>query len=144
MNPSATQRRLLMAAARQAAQAAYAPYSKFRVGAALLAGSGRIYSGCNVENASYGLTNCAERTAVFKAVAAGERKIVAIAVHTPTRRPTPPCGACRQVLNEFGPGAAVFCTGRAGRPLETTVDQLLPSAFGPASLAARTKAGGKR
>ena len=142
VNPTASQRRRLIAAARQAAKAAYAPYSKFRVGAAVLAGSGRIYAGCNVENASYGLSNCAEHTAVFKAVAEGERRFVAVAVHTPTGLPTPPCGACRQVLNEFGPKAAVICTCRAGRPLETTVDQLLPSAFGPNSLA--RPAGGSR
>ncbi|MDB6126340.1 MAG: cytidine deaminase, partial [Verrucomicrobia bacterium] len=97
--------RKLERAARAAAKGSYSPYSKFRVGAALLAGSGKIYTGANVENASYGLCNCAERTALFTAVAAGERHVEAVAVYTPTTTPTPPCGACRQVLNEFGPSA---------------------------------------
>jgi cytidine deaminase len=117
-----------------AAKASYSPYSKFPVGAAVLMGSGKVYTGCNVENASYGLCNCAERTAVFSAVAAGERKLVAVAVYTPTAQATPPCGACRQVLNEFGPGAVVISSCQGGPRLESTVDQLLPSAFGPASL----------
>src|SRR4051812_37746998 len=94
--------RRLETAARNAAKVSYAPYSKFRVGTALLAGSGKIYVGCNVENASSGLCNCAERTAVFTAAAAGERKIKAVVVYTPTANPTMPCGACRQVINEFG------------------------------------------
>lgn len=127
-------RRRLLAAAKAAAKQAYAPYSKFRVGAAVLTSSGRIYAGCNVENASYGLSNCAERTAIFSAVAAGERKIVAVAVHTPTRRPAPPCGACRQVIHEFGPRAVILCTCRSGERCETTLDRLLPGAFGPKNL----------
>jgi cytidine deaminase len=125
----------LTRAARAAARQAYAPYSKFRVGAAVLAGSGRIYTGANVENASYGLSNCAERTAIFAAVAAGERRLVAVAVHTPTGKPTPPCGACRQVINEFGPRAAIVCTCASRARLATTLDQLLPAAFGPGHLA---------
>src|ERR1043165_9617774 len=88
--------------ARMAARASYSPYSKFRVGTAVLAGSGKIYIGCNVENASDGLCNCAERTAIFSAAAAGERKLKAVVVFTPTPTPTIPCGACRQVINEFG------------------------------------------
>ena len=131
--PSPARRRLL-AAAKAAAKQAYAPYSRFRVGAAVLAASGKIYAGANVENASYGLSNCAERTAVFAAVAAGERKIVAVAVYTPTRKPTAPCGACRQVIREFGPRAAVLCTCRSRERIETTLDRLLPAAFGPQSL----------
>src|SRR4051794_18230299 len=95
-------------AARAAVKSCYAPYSKFRVGAAVLGGSGKIYAGCNVENASYGLCNCAERTAIFTAVAAGERAIRAVAVFTPTPGLTMPCGACRQVINEFGPEAQVI------------------------------------
>jgi len=134
MSLAPAQRRRLIAAARRAARAAYAPYSKFRVGAAVLARSGKIYAGGNVENASYGLSNCAERTAVFRAVADGERAIVAVAVYTPTRRPTPPCGACRQIINEFGPRAVILCTCDSRERLETTLDQLLPGAFGPASL----------
>jgi cytidine deaminase len=136
MNLSSARRRRLLNAARRAAKAAYAPYSKFRVGAAVTGASGAIYTGCNVENASYGLTCCAERMAIFRAVAAGEREIVAIAIHTPTRSPTPPCGACRQVINEFGPRAAIICTCDARARIEATLDQLLPSAFGPKNLAA--------
>jgi cytidine deaminase len=134
MKMTPAQRRRLLAAARRAARAAYAPYSKFRVGAAILAGSGKVFTGGNVENASYGLTCCAERTAIFQAVAAGEREIVAVAVHTPTTSPTPPCGACRQVINEFGPRAAILCTCSARARIETTLDRLLPSAFGPKNL----------
>jgi cytidine deaminase len=130
MSLAPAQRRRLVAAARRAAQAAYAPYSKFRVGAAVLAGSGKIFTGANVENVSYGLSNCAERTAVFQAVAAGERKIVAVAVYTPTHKPTLPCGACRQVIHEFGPKAVILCACRSRERLETTLDRLLPGAFG--------------
>lgn len=133
-NLPSSQRRRLLTAARAAAKAAYAPYSRFRVGAAVLAGSGEIYAGANVENASYGLSNCAERTAVFSAVAAGERKIVAVAVYTPTRQPTTPCGACRQVINEFGPHATIVCACRSRERIETTLDRLLPAAFGPKNL----------
>ena len=130
MSLASAQRRRLIAAARSAAQAAYAPYSKFRVGAAVLAGSGKIFTGANIENASYGLSNCAERTAVFMAVAAGERKIVAVAVYTPTRKPTLPCGACRQVIHEFGPKAVILCACNSRERIETTLVRLLPGAFG--------------
>lgn len=126
--------RRLEKAARAAAKAAHAPYSQFRVGAAVLAGSGKIYSGCNVENASFGLSNCAERTAIFSAVAAGERKIRCVAVYTPTLHATPPCGACRQVINEFGPQARVIAVCRSGERIDTTLDALLPGAFGPGNL----------
>ena len=126
--------RRLTAAARRAAQSSYAPYSKFRVGAAVLTASGKILAGCNVENASFGLTNCAERTAVFKAVSDGHRKLLAVAVYTPTRVPTAPCGACRQVLHEFGPTAAVLCVCDSPERIETTLDQLLPESFGPENL----------
>src|SRR3954471_20685817 len=95
----------LAAAARAASEQAYCPYSNFRVGAAVLTEDGAVFSGCNIENASYGLTICAERTAVFHAAAKGHRAIVAVAVYTPTTFPTAPCGACRQVINEFGPDA---------------------------------------
>jgi cytidine deaminase len=126
--------RPLERAARRAARHAYAPYSEFRVGAAVLAASGKVYAGCNVENASYGLSNCAERTAVFNAIAAGERKVCAVVVYTPTPAPTAPCGACRQVIYEFGPTARIVsvCDG-AGR-IDTTTAGLLPDAFGPADL----------
>jgi len=133
--PTPAQLRRLEKSARAAARAAYAPYSRFPVGAAVLAGSGRIYSGCNVENASYGLCNCAERTAIFAAVAAGERKIRAVAVFTPTPAPTAPCGACRQVIHEFGPGVPVVSVCATSRRLESDAAALLPLAFGPDDLA---------
>jgi cytidine deaminase len=120
--------------ARRAAKTSYSPYSKFAVGAAVLAGSGKIYTGCNVENASYGLCNCAERTAVFSAAAAGERKIKCVVVYTPTTSATPPCGACRQVINEFGPQARVVSICDSDDRIETTLDALLPAAFGPGNL----------
>src|SRR5881398_1853491 len=126
--------RRLEKAARAAAKASYSPYSKFRVGTAVLAGSGKIYSGCNVENASYGMCNCAERTAIFTAAAAGERKIEAVVVYTPTPTPTTPCGACRQVINEFGPHAIVISTCNSAKRIETTLPALLGEAFGPRNL----------
>lgn len=126
--------RRLEKAARSAARASYSPYSKFRVGTAVLAGSGRIYTGCNVENASYGLCNCAERTAIFSAAAAGERKLRAVVVYTPTPTPTMPCGACRQVINEFGPRAAVIGICNSARRIDTTLPALLTEAFGPENL----------
>src|SRR5215510_11209149 len=100
--------------ARQAMKNAYAPYSDFRVGAALLTSTGKIYSGCNVENGSYGLTVCAERTAIFKAISEGHRRFTAIAITTATGEHVPPCGACRQVMVEFGRKAKVILTGRNG------------------------------
>ena len=127
--------RRLEKAARAAAKNSYSPYSRFPVGAAILAGSGKIYTGCNVENASYGLCSCAERTAIFTAAAAGERIFQAVAVYTPTATATSPCGACRQVINEFGPTAVVISICDSADRIETTLDRLLPHAFGPASLA---------
>jgi cytidine deaminase len=120
--------------AKAASEQAYCPYSKFRVGAALAARSGAVFAGCNVENASYGLTICAERNAVFQMVAAGETAFDAIVIYTPTATPTAPCGACRQVLNEFNPDATVvsFCDGPDA--IHSTVRDLLPGAFGPANL----------
>ena len=132
-------RRKLEKAARTAAKASYSPYSKFRVGAAVLTGSGTIYSGTNVENASYGLCNCAERTAIFTAVAAGERSVKAVAVYTPTKEATSPCGACRQVINEFGPTALVISVCNSSQRSETTLDRLLPAAFGRSELKPRRK-----
>ena len=127
-------RRRLEQAARAAAKASYSPYSKFRVGAAVLAGSGKIYAGTNVENASYGLANCAERSAIFTAASQGERKICCVVVFTPTAEPTMPCGACRQVINEFGPGATIVSVCHSAKRVETTLDSLLPAAFGPKNL----------
>lgn len=135
--PNPAQLRKLKSAAKAAAGRAYAPYSRFTVGAAILTSSGNIYSGCNVENASYGLTNCAERTAIFSAVAAGERrlKLSCVVVYTPTKSATAPCGACRQVIYEFGPKARVIsiCDGR--QEVDVSINTLLPGAFGPADLA---------
>jgi cytidine deaminase len=121
--------------ARATASRAYAPYSRFAVGAAVLADSGEIYSGANVENASFGLSICAERNAIFQAVARGARKIVALAVYTATPLPTTPCGACRQVLAEFGSDALVICcTDDASVERRDSLAALLPAAFGPGSL----------
>lgn len=121
---------VLLQAAAKAAKQAYAPYSGFSVGAAVQTASGNIFSGCNVENASYGLTMCAERVAVFKAVSEGERTIVAIALCS--EGAAYPCGACRQVLSEFGPDMEVIIGDGSGQFSEQmTLKDLLPKAFGP-------------
>jgi cytidine deaminase len=127
--------RRLEKSAKAAAAKAYAPYSEFRVGSAVLGRTGKVYAGCNVENASYGLCNCAERSAIFAAITAGERTIRAVAVYTPTPLPTAPCGACRQVINEFGPDALVICICDGRSRIETKLSALLPAAFGPGDLA---------
>jgi cytidine deaminase len=124
----------LSAAAKAASEKAYAPYSNFHVGAAILTDTGTIYTGCNVENASYGLTSCAERNAVFTMIHAGEQRIVAVAVYTPTATPTAPCGACRQVINEFGTQAHFYSTCSSEEKLSTTLPELLPHSFGPDNL----------
>lgn len=124
----------LEAAAWQVRERAYAPYSKFLVGAALMVDDGRIFSGCNVENASYGLTICAERSAVAQAVAAGVRRFTRIVVATDIEPPAAPCGACRQVLREFGPELIVESIGPHSRK-QWRIWELLPEAFGPESLA---------
>jgi cytidine deaminase len=124
----------LVAAALSSRIQAYAPYSKFLVGAALLSEDGRIFTGCNVENASYGLTICAERNAVFAAVAAGCRTFTHIVIATDTPQPTPPCGACRQVLFEFSPNLIIGLATPAGLKSRYTLGELLPGAFGPKSL----------
>ncbi len=116
--------------AREAAEHSYSPYSRFKVGAAVMTEDGSIFSGCNVENASFGLTLCAERNAIGQAVAAGQRQIVAMAIYTPTNEPTAPCGACRQVIREFGPGARVICICDSVQRLTATLDRLLPEGFG--------------
>jgi cytidine deaminase len=118
----------LLNAAKAASANAYCPYSHFIVGAAVQCADGRVFAGCNVENASYGLSICAERNAIFHAVAAGARNIVAIAVYTPTPAHTTPCGACRQVLLEFAANAEVRC-GCEGSTGRFTVLELLPHAF---------------
>jgi cytidine deaminase len=118
----------LFLTAREAAEAAYVPYSHFRVGAALLADDGTVYSGCNVENRSFGLTICAERNALFQGVAKGRRAFVALAIVTPdSKEPVGPCGACRQVLSEFMKGDAPVRFGNGGpRWIDTTMADLLP------------------
>jgi len=108
---------------------AYAPYSRFRVGAALLTKSGRVFTGCNVENASYGLSNCAERTAVFKAVSEGHHDFAAIAIVGDTSNFLSPCGACRQVLAEFGREVKVIMANSQGKYMVQTVEELLPGLF---------------
>ncbi len=122
----------LVRAACEARLRSYSPYSRFRVGAALLGRSGKVYTGTNVENASFGLSICAERAAVFRAVAEGEREFEAIAVCADGLVPTPPCGACRQVLLEFGPDMVLLMAGDKG-PDGTvkryTVSELVPEAF---------------
>jgi len=124
-------RRLLQAAA-GALDHAYAPYSNYRVGAAILTDQGDVVAGCNVENASYGLTTCAERTAVFSAVRDGCRRIRAVAVVTPGESPAYPCGACRQVLSEFCASDCPVLVARDGdldHPEQTTLGELLPKSF---------------
>ena len=118
----------LFAQARRAADFAYAPYSNFRVGAALLAEDGTVFCGCNVENRSFGLTICAERNAVLQGVAKGRQKFIALAISTPdSEAPVGPCGACRQVLSEFmGPQAPVCFGGSSGEQINTTMGALLP------------------
>ncbi len=121
-------REVLLREAEQVRERAHAPYSGFRVGAALLTERGNVFAGCNVENASYGLTVCAERSAVLAAVAAGETRFEMIAVVTEGVEPVAPCGACRQVLAEFAPGLRVV--SRAGDQIEEwTLDSLLPAPF---------------
>ncbi len=118
----------LIRSARSVMKQAYAPYSKFRVGAAIETKSGNIYTGCNVENASYGLTLCAERNAIGAAIAAGESDFVRVAIVTSGRKLTSPCGACRQVLREFGPRLEVLLAG--GKQVKRlSLEKLLPNAF---------------
>lgn len=119
-----------MQSARRALKNAYAPYSNFRVGAALLFSNGKVFSGCNVENASYGMTNCAERTAIFSAVAqlGPNIEIRAVAVVNDQEVPCSPCGACRQVIYEFGPNAIIFFQGASG-PKQAHITELLPEGF---------------
>ncbi|MEO0092049.1 MAG: cytidine deaminase [candidate division WOR-3 bacterium] len=119
----------LINAAKQAAKNAYTPYSKFKVGSALLTNSGKIFTGANVENASYGLTVCAERVAVFKAVSEGQKKFKAIAIYTNTKDYTFPCGACLQVLYEFSPKIQVLITNKSKKSKVFSLSQLLPYPF---------------
>lgn len=119
----------LIAAARAARENAHAPYSNFRVGAAVQAKSGRVFTGCNVENASYGLTCCAERVAIFKAISEGERGFDVIAVVTDTEKLTPPCGACRQIIWEFCGDVEVVMANLKGKVERERAGKLLPRPF---------------
>lgn len=129
----------LLEAARAAREQSYAPYSRFRVGAAILTSDGTVIPGCNVENVSYGLTVCAERVAVTNAVARGYRDFVAIAIAAGTPTATPPCGMCRQVLFEFAPELTIVlppAEGSGDAPEQTSLRAFLPRGFGPADLSA--------
>ena len=135
MTISQNQLKELKAAAIEVSKHSYSPYSKFSVGAAALTDSGHIVTGCNVENASYGLTICAERNAIFHAVSSlGAITIVAIAIYTPTERPSTPCGACRQVIFELGSSAEIYCFCSNEKIISTNIKNLLPDAFGKDSL----------
>jgi cytidine deaminase len=124
----------LIQAAEEARTKAYAPYSGFKVGAAILGDDDLIYTGANIENASYGLAICAERVALFKAVSSGIRCFKALAVIADLDNPVSPCGACRQVLVEFAPEMTVYLANTKGKIVETTVAKLLPHAFTPSQL----------
>ncbi|HEX3595420.1 MAG TPA: cytidine deaminase [Polyangiaceae bacterium] len=127
-SPDETRVQALLEAARQVRENAYAPYSGFRVGAALLTDGGNVYTGCNVENASYGATICAERAAIFRMVASGETRPVALAIFVDDADPAMPCGMCRQVISEFGRDVLVV-TATPDRTKRSTIEALLPDAF---------------
>lgn len=131
---SKSQAKKLIALASKTRRNAYAPYSKFKVGAAVLSKKGKMFSGCNVENASYGLTCCAERTAIFNAVSAGQRQLTAIAIVFDDKALGSPCGACRQVIREFGIGMQVVLANLKGDYKIMTIDELMPLSFGPENL----------
>ena len=123
----------LLKIAKEAKSKSYCPYSKFKVGAAVLTSDGKIYTGCNIENASYGMSNCAERTAIFKAVSEGETKLEALAVIGDTNAPISPCGACRQVIAEFGIKQVAMANLKGGVKI-VTLEELLPFSFAKADL----------
>ncbi len=124
----------LLAAAKTAFDRAYAPYSRFHVGAALLGVDGKIYAGCNVENASYGLSRCAEQTAIQKMVSEGTRGFSKAVVYTLASPPSSPCGACRQIMFEFGENAEVVMVNDKNETRVFSVSELLPAGFGPRDL----------
>jgi cytidine deaminase len=126
----AMDKNMLIEKAIEARSKAYVPYSKFQVGAAVLTSSDHVFLGCNVENASYGLTNCAERTAIFKAVSEGDTEIKAIAIVGDTEGPISPCGACRQVIAEFATDdTKIYLANLNGVVTETTISEILPGYF---------------
>jgi cytidine deaminase len=130
----------LLQKANEAREEAYVPYSGFKVGAAVLAKDGRVFTGCNIENAAYSPTNCAERTAIFKAVSEGAREFTALAVVADTAQPVPPCGVCRQVISEFfSKDAVIYLSNLVGDVKQTTIAQLLPGAFSRAELEERAE-----
>ena len=118
----------LIETAKKYREHSYSPYSKFKVGAAVLGASGKVYGGCNIENSSYPVTNCAERTAIFKAISEGETELVAIAVVADTQEPCSPCGACRQVMAEFKINKIIM-TNLTGNTKVVTLEEILPFAF---------------
>lgn len=125
----------LIEESKHAMEKAYVPYSNFKVGAALLTADGKVYHGCNIENAAYSMTNCAERTAIFKAYSEGDRNFTMLAVVADTNRPVPPCGACRQVIAELCPkDMKVVLSNLKGDIKELTLEELLPGAFTPEDL----------
>ncbi|MBN2313004.1 MAG: cytidine deaminase [Sedimentisphaerales bacterium] len=121
--------REIKAIAKQASKKAYCPYSKFPVGAAVLTKEGKVFSGCNVENASFGLTICAERNAIFGAIAQGHKDIIAVVIFTQTEKPAAPCGACRQVISEFNPRAEIYSFCISEDFLHYNLRDLLPNSF---------------
>jgi len=128
---------ILLETARSVSANAYAPYSQFKVGAALLSNDGRIYGGCNVECASYGGTICAERSALLQAIADGRRSFTKIAIYTDTEHSTPPCGLCLQLLHEFAPDMEVLLVTPRGIDKRFSLKDLLPHPFGPEDLGKR-------
>lgn len=127
-------KRELIDQAKEAMKYAYVPYSKFQVGAALLTKDGKVFTGCNVENASYGATNCAERTAIFKAVSEGYQEYEAIAIVSSSQDTTYPCGICRQVMTEFMPEGKIFYENSKGEIVESSVREVMPFGFDPDSM----------
>lgn len=128
--PSDDIRNKLLEVAKKARENAYAPYSKdFKVGAAVLTEDGSVFGGCNIENSSFGVTMCAERVAVFKAICEGHRRIKAVAIVADSPHPIPPCGACLQVINEFGPDADIIMANIAGEVTHSNMKHLLPLHF---------------
>lgn len=124
----------LMQEAIEASKKAYAPYSNFPVGAALITADGTIFSGCNVENKSFGLTNCAERTAIFKAISEGAKGIDTLVIYTPTQKPIAPCGACRQVISEFSSSARIVSICATDKKIDSTINDLHPNPEFPVDL----------